>query len=111
MARREPGNRMPALTDGVEIVPAGIVYEPRSLQPLKRGERGIWHCRYWEHLIRDERDFQAHRDHVHANALKHGLVARVADWPYLPFHRLAEQRVYPLDYCGENALEATGHGD
>jgi len=41
---------------------------------VKRGERGIWQCRYWEHLIRDEADFRAHMDYVHINPVKHGLV-------------------------------------
>jgi putative transposase len=27
---------------------------------LARGERGIWQRRYWEHLIRNERDFAHH---------------------------------------------------
>ena len=26
----------------------------------KRGERGIWQRRYWEHYIRDEQDFRNH---------------------------------------------------
>ncbi len=33
----------------------------------------------WEHLIRDERDFAAHRDYVHFNPVKHGYVRRVAE--------------------------------
>jgi putative transposase len=84
--------------------------EPRSSHRLKRGERGIWQRCYWEHLIRDERDFQAHLDYGHVNPLKHGLVARVADWPYSTFHRLVEEDMYPLDWCGDNA-DATGHGE
>jgi putative transposase len=66
----------------------------------RRGERGIWQRRYWEHLIRDERDFQAHMDYVHINPLKHGLVKRVADWPYSTFHRLVEMGIYPFDWAG-----------
>ena len=69
----------------------------------KRGERGIWQRRYWEHLIRDEADFRAHMDYVHINPLKHGLVTRVSDWPYSTFHRLVGQGVYPPDWAGGNA--------
>ncbi len=65
-----------------------------------RGERGIWQRRYWEHLIRDERDFRAHMDYVHINPVKHGLIARVCDWPYSTFHHLAERGVYPADWAG-----------
>lgn len=46
--------------------------EWRSDIRIKRGERGIWQRRYWEHLIRDERDFIAHMDYVHINPVKHG---------------------------------------
>ncbi len=53
--------------------------------------------RYREHLITDDADDQAHRDYVHINPVKHGLVARVADWPYSTFHRLVEENVYPLN--------------
>ena len=38
--------------------------ERRSKVRIKRGERGIWQRRYWEHLIRDEADFQAHLDYM-----------------------------------------------
>jgi putative transposase len=66
----------------------------------RRGERGIWQRRYWEHLIRDERDFRAHMDYVHINPLKHGLVDRVAEWPYSTFHRLVAQGIFPADWAG-----------
>jgi putative transposase len=52
-----------------------------------KGERGIWQRRFWEHTIRDERDYAAHMDYVHINPVKHGLVESVRDWPYSSFHR------------------------
>jgi putative transposase len=67
---------------------------------LRRGERAIWQRRYWEHLIRDERDFAAHMDYVHINPRKHGLMTQVVDWPFSTFHRLVEQGVYPADWAG-----------
>ena len=36
--------------------------EWRSAVRERRGERGIWQRRYWEHIIRDEKDFAAHMD-------------------------------------------------
>ncbi len=53
----------------------------------RRGERGVWQRRYWEHLIRDERDFGHHIDYCWFNPVKHGLVARVEDWPFSSMHR------------------------
>ena len=43
---------------------------------------GIWQRRYWEHTIRDDRDFAAHMDHMRFNPVKHGLVEHAADWPH-----------------------------
>lgn len=36
----------------------------RSAQ-RRKGERGIWQRRFWEHLIRDDRDLARHVDYVH----------------------------------------------
>ncbi|QLG88767.1 transposase [Chitinibacter bivalviorum] len=78
--------------------------EVRSAIRLKRGERGIWQRRYWEHLIRDEWDFAAHCNYVHINPLKHGLVTQVKDWPYSTFHRWVLQGDYPLNWAGSDEL-------
>lgn len=85
--------------------------ELRSAVQVRRRERGIWQRRYWEHLIRDERDFRQHLDYVHINPLKHGLVARVGDWPYSTFHRLVERRIYPADWAGGPEAEALPYDD
>ena len=71
------------------------ITERRSAARVRRGERGIWQRRYWEHLIRNEADFCAHTNYVHINPLKHGLVHRIADWPYSTFRRLVAAGVYP----------------
>ncbi len=74
--------------------------EHRSPSRKRRGERGVWQRRFWEHLIRDENDYHAHVDYVHINPLKHGLVERVEEWPYSTFHRWVTAGVYPIDWAG-----------
>ena len=54
----------------------------------------------WEHVIRDEVDYARHVDYVHWNPIKHGLVQRLADWPYSSFHRYVESGIYPPDWAG-----------
>jgi putative transposase len=66
----------------------------------RRGERGIWQRRYWEHMIRDERDYARHVDYIHVNPLKHGCVKQVGDWPYSTFHRYVSDGSLPADWCG-----------
>jgi putative transposase len=53
----------------------------------RKGERGIWQRRFWEHLIRDDRDLSRHVDYIHYNPVKHGYVDRAIDWPYSTFRR------------------------
>ena len=53
----------------------------------RKGERGIWQRRYWEHLIRDENDLGAHMDYIHWNPVKHGYVSDPSDWPHSSWHR------------------------
>ena len=72
--------------------------EPRSASRRRHGERGIWQRRYWEHLIRDERDLAAHVDYIHYNPVKHGYVQRVQDWPHSSFHRYVRDVLLPLDW-------------
>ncbi|WP_051304981.1 REP-associated tyrosine transposase [Chitinilyticum litopenaei] len=83
--------------------------ERRTLVRQRRGERGIWQRRYWEHLIRDAADFAAHMDYLHFNPVKHGLVSRVADWPYSTFHTLVSTGVYPANWAGGE--QAALYGD
>lgn len=80
--------------------------ENEPLRRAARHERGIWQRRFWEHAIRDERDFAAHVDYVHFNPVKHGHVQRVADWPYSSFRRWVARGVYPEDWGGD-----AGYGD
>ncbi|MGH8659046.1 MAG: REP-associated tyrosine transposase [Gammaproteobacteria bacterium] len=82
--------------------------ERRGDSRQAKGERGIWQRRYWEHLIRDDRDHGRHADYLHYNPVQHGYVKRVADWPYSTFHREVRRGLYPRDWAGgpESELEA-----
>ncbi len=55
-----------------------------------KGERGIWQRRYWEHLIRDEIDYQRHVEYIHYNPVKHGFVDKPTDWKYSTIHQHIE---------------------
>jgi putative transposase len=58
-----------------------------SDRQLRRGEKGIWQRRFWEHVIRDETDYQWHRAHVLSAPVREGLVARPEMWPHSSIHR------------------------
>ncbi|MCI5120689.1 MAG: transposase [Candidatus Electrothrix sp. AUS4] len=82
--------------------------EQRSKSRIAKGERGIWQRRYWEHLIRDEQDYTNHVNYIHYNPVKHGHVARVADWPYSTFHRAVKNGQYPLDWSEKPIFRRLG---
>ena len=77
--------------------------ERRTAARVRKGERGIWQRRFWEHTIRDDRDYAAHMDYVHFNPVKHGLAARAADWPYSSFRRCVARGLYPADWSMSGA--------
>ena len=76
------------------IEPGERISKSRS----KRGERGLWQRRFWEHLLRDEMDYQRHIDYIHWNPVKHGLVRCVKDWPYSSFHDYVRRELYPANW-------------
>jgi putative transposase len=73
--------------------------EPRSPSRLRKGERGIWQRRFWEHAIRDEDDHRRHVDYIHYNPVKHGHASRVREWPFSSFHRFVRLGVYPPEWA------------
>jgi putative transposase len=75
--------------------------EGLSARRWQKGERGIWQRRFWEHVIRDEGDYERHVDYIHYNPVKHGLVTQVADWPYSSFHLYVERGMYNLEWAAE----------
>ncbi len=79
----------------------GLPAGPRSRSKLVKREKGIWQRRYWEHAIRNEKDFARHIDYIHFNPVKHGLVPRVRDWPHSSFHRYVERGELPVDWGGD----------
>ena len=63
----------------------------RSLSRRHKQEQAVWQRRFWEHQIRDEKDFVRHVDYIHINPVSHGLVKAPIEWPYSSFHRLVGQ--------------------
>lgn len=53
----------------------------------QRGEKTIWQRRFWEHLIRNDADFEAHVGYTYENPVKHGYVQNAEDWPHSSLHR------------------------
>jgi putative transposase len=70
----------------------------------RRRRRGVWQRKFWEHTIRDMRDFRMHLDYIHLNPVKHNLVDHVEDWPWSSFRRYVKMGWYDHDWCGRADL-------
>jgi len=77
----------------------------------KKGERGIWQRRYWEHQIRDEKDLEKHVDYIHFNPVKHGYVTRAGNWPYSSIHRFIAKGWMTADWGASLNIEAGEFGE
>ena len=85
--------------------------EEISASRARKSQRGIWQRRYWEHTLRDEKDFERHVDYIHFNPVKHGYVSRVLEWPYSTFHRMVGAGVYPQDWAGDSRSGGGSFGE
>lgn len=62
-------------------------------QPLSTWQRG-----FWDHVIRDEKDFEAHLDYIHWNPFKHGYVKKPEDWQYSTYREWLSDGFYEPDW-------------
>lgn len=75
--------------------------EHRTMAQIRRAEKGIWQRRFWEHRIRDQEDFERHRDMIYLSPVHAGLCARPEDWAHTSLHRdrkLGRPAPYPVGY-------------
>ena len=79
--------------------------EGRSASRVAKSERGIWQRRFWEHLIRDARDYERHFDYIHFNPVKHGLAQAAVDWPYSSIHRYIRLGTLARDWAADKFAE------
>ena len=58
----------------------------------------VWQNRFWDHVIRDEDDFDRHLDYIHRNSVKHGFSSGPFDWSYSSFRKFHEMGIYEGDW-------------
>jgi putative transposase len=76
----------------------------RSASRQSKGEQAIWQRRFWEHVIRDERDYASHVDYIHYNPVRHGHARAVRDWPHSSFFNWVERGVYEPHWGSDKVL-------
>jgi len=58
------------------------------------GHMKFWQKGFWDHIIRDEIDFQRHLDYIHYNPVHHGLVDKPEAWPHSSFVHWQQRAIY-----------------
>jgi len=58
----------------------------QSISRSKRGSKPIWQKRFYEHTIRNEKDFQLCVDYIYKNPVKHQYVEKIEDWKYSSYY-------------------------
>jgi putative transposase len=82
----------------------GLKY--RQQQKAKSGR--IWQLRFWDHIIRDQDDFNRHLDYIHYNPVKHGLVLAPLDYPYSSFTQYVNEGYYHADWGQRKVPDLNG---
>jgi len=79
--------------------------DPKQYQHLFQSQsqidnryKPVWQRRYYEHTIRDEKDFNRRMDYIHYNPVKHGYVKRANDWSFSSFHKYLKHGYYEKEW-------------
>jgi putative transposase len=65
-------------------------------------EGQVWQYRYWDRIIRNERDMQSCFDYIHFNPVKHRLVESPFEWAHSSAQGFQRSGYYEDDWvCGQ----------
>jgi len=69
----------------VDIEDAMWLQQSKSRQ--KQRYKPVWQRRYYEHVIRDEKDYREKIEYMQNNPVKHGLTGDILAWEYSSFFK------------------------
>jgi putative transposase len=67
--------------------PRAAVAKGNAKMGRRSREPNVWHRRFPEHAIRDERDLENHMIYIQGNPVRHGLVKDLEDWQHSSFYQ------------------------
>ncbi|MBN2227124.1 MAG: transposase, partial [candidate division Zixibacteria bacterium] len=68
----------------------------------------VWQNRYWDHIIRDQNDFNRYIDYIHYNPVKHNLVLDALDYEYSSLSEFMKNGLYPPNWGKKDTLTFDG---
>ena len=64
----------------------------------------FWQKRFWDHVIRNDKDFENHLHYIHFNPVKHGYVKDPGDWKYSSYKEWEERGLYSSAFKWEQPI-------
>jgi putative transposase len=61
----------------------------------------FWQKRFWDHVIRDDRDLENHLHYIHYNPVRHRLVKDPRDWNESSYLAWGKRGLYPSTFRWE----------
>jgi putative transposase len=65
------------------------------------GSLNLWQRSFYDHVIRNERDYLNHVHYIHYNPVKHGYVSRPDDYPHTSYHEYLKRGWYEIGWSPE----------
>lgn len=103
------------------ILPVDPTSYPRIMQAVKlrftrrssigceSSHKQLWQRRYWDHLIRSQRDLNRHLDYIHYNPVKHGYTKGPADYGWSSYKQYLKRGRYSEGWGAEVVPEGIEH--
>ena len=58
----------------------------------------FWQKRFWDHVIRGDKDFENHLHYIHFNPVKHGYIKDPRDWQDSSYIEWEKRGLYPAAF-------------
>jgi putative transposase len=81
------------------------------LKRLGQKSGRVWQNRFWDHIIRDEKDWNCHIDYIHYNPVKHGYVTSPFEWKESSIHEFHKRGMYIRDWGASEIVIAGNFGE
>jgi putative transposase len=77
------------------------------LKRINQKSGRVWQNRFWDHIIRDDVDWNCHVDYIHYNPVKHGYVRSPFEWKESSIYDFYRRGLYARDW-GTSEIVNTG---
>ncbi|MBN2257916.1 MAG: transposase [Anaerolineaceae bacterium] len=91
----------PTYSPVIHSIKRNFSFEYKKLHRITRSI-SIWQDRFYDHVIRDDNDFNNHLDYIHYNPVNHRFVQDPLDWKWSSFRNWMDEGFYESGWgCGE----------